>query len=102
MSLKDELAKSRKLSPQLRMTIARLDDATDPDQPLFSALLRGVPGPVTVAGADIREVAGGIHSARNITLNGLKNLVDDARITYVEGSRPMFPEAGNRPKPPSM
>lgn len=102
MSLKDELAQSRKLSSRLRMDLMRLDDATDPDKPLFSALLRAAPGPLTVAGADIRNVAGEIHTARNITLNGLKNLVDDARITYVEGSTPMFPEASKPPKPPSM
>jgi hypothetical protein len=98
MSLKEELSKNRKLSPHLRMALLRLDDAADPDQPRFSALIQASSSFNSVAGADLNPIAGGIFTARNITLNGLKNLADDSRVSYIEDSTPMWAE--QTPKPP--
>jgi hypothetical protein len=97
MSLKEELSKNRKLSPKLRMVVMRLDDAADPEQPQFSALIQASASFNGVSGADTHAIAGGIFSAHNITLNGLKNLVDDDSVSYVEGSTPMFPAQTSKP-----
>ena len=102
MSLKDELSQSRKLDPRLRVQILRLDDGTDPDQPLFSALLRlDTEQPLSVPGALVTtHGAGNIFTAHEISLNGLKNLVDSPRVSYVEGGRPLYPDQAQRPKGP--
>lgn len=99
MSFK-ELARNRKLSPKLRMAVMQLDDGADPDQPRFSALLQTSTGFTGVAGADIHTIAGNICTARNITLNGLKNLVGDDKVSYIEGATPMFPEQSAARKGP--
>ena len=88
MSLKDDILNSNKLSAPLISQINDLDDSTDPDAPLFSALVKlNSPRHLTVAGAVINYSGKGtICTANKISLNGLKNLIDSQQVDYVEGS----------------
>jgi hypothetical protein len=103
MPLKDDLAKSGKLSPELRVQVMQIDADTDPDKPLFSAILMlDSETPLSVPGASVAQHgAGNIFTARDMSLNGLKNLVDCGRVKYIEASLPMFPEVPH-PKGPEL
>ncbi len=102
MSLKEDVLKHKnKLDARMRMKVLRLSDDTNPDKPLFSALLQfSGAGPLAVPGAEISGSSINITGAHNITLRGLFNLVSNDRVNYIEASTPMFPAAAPPPSPP--
>ena len=97
MSLRSELAKSRKLDPRLRQRLLSLPESTDPDKPLFNALISAGQG-LQIAGLEISHIAGDTYTARNLSLNGLNALANDDKVAYIEGAAPMPPERSG-PKP---
>jgi hypothetical protein len=96
MSLKDELLASNKLSLHFRMAVERVPENTDPDQPLFEGILRTKGSdstPLDLPGLKENVIAGPIRTAREISLNGLKALVDSDRVVYIEASRRLYPSS---------
>jgi hypothetical protein len=93
MSLTDLLLSSRKLSPSFHAAIEGLSPHTDPDKPLFSALVafKDAAKPPVVKGAHVASLIGDIATMHHISLNGLKELVDDNRVIYVDKSHVMGP-----------
>lgn len=90
MNLKKEFEKSAKIDARLKMQIARLDDATNPDEPLFSLLVRANNAqPLAVEGVQLNDISGPIRTAHGVSLNGLKALVDEPRVVSVSGANKM-------------
>jgi len=99
ISLKDELMKSPKLDSRLKSQLAFLDDKTDPSAPLFSLFVKvSGAGELAVKGVKVNLVAGDIGTAHNVSLAGLKELIDNPRVNYLQGSTKMHPT--NRPTGP--
>lgn len=87
MSLKKEFEKCAKIDGRLQMQIARLDEATSPDAPLFSVFVQTKDSaPLSVPGVALKDTAGTIRTAHNASLHGFKGLVDEPRVTSVSGS----------------
>src|SRR5947207_2124566 len=100
MTLKEEIAKSRKLNSALRMQLEDLAEDTDPDQLLFDVIMSLTDDrPFTAAGVEIHSRTSKILTAK-ASLNGLKNLVDDPLVRRVEGPIEHHFETPVRPQPP--
>ena len=90
MSLKEEFQKCAKIDARLKMQIARLDDAANPDAPLFSLLVRANNAqPLAVEGVQLNDISGPIRTAHGVSLNGLKTLIDEPRVVSVSGASKM-------------
>ncbi len=93
MSLKDEFNYS-KMNAGLSSLLADVDDKADPNIPLFEAFVlvkdKGSRLP-TIVGAEISSTKGVIRTARNITLNGLKTLLDNDEVVLVSAARTLRP-----------
>ncbi|MEZ0260586.1 MAG: hypothetical protein ACAH80_06220 [Alphaproteobacteria bacterium] len=97
MSLKEDLMNSPKLDARLRASLAFLDDATDPAAPLFSLFVKvSGTGALDTKQVHVNIIAGDIGTAHNVSLNGLKELVDNPRVNYLQGSTKMRPNNGPR------
>lgn len=93
MSLKDAFMKSRKINSQLKVDIAFMEDGVDPDRPMLSALIKMKDEQVPqIEGVQMSHSIAKIFTAHQITLNGLKNLIDHPSVIYIEGAKPLFPE----------
>jgi hypothetical protein len=92
MSLKDELAQSQKLNAELLLQLAHLDSATDASQPLFKTVVKYVgAAPFTVPGADISPLnRRDTFVVDNLSLNGLRSLVDNPGVLYVSSTSQLF------------
>lgn len=105
MSIRTELLQSKKLTTAFQIAIARLDEGTDPDTPLFSAVVRttadredprskfnSISSQFTAAaGFTLGMIIGDIATLHNITLNGLKALNDSCQIEAIEAPRSLHP-----------
>jgi len=92
MDIKKEFAKCAKIDARLQMQIARLDDKTSLDAPLFSVFVRAHDvQPLTVAGVQLNDMGGPIRTAHGVSLKGLKALVDEPRVAAVSGSVKLRP-----------
>lgn len=104
MTLKDEILKSGKLNPPLAAEIAGLDGNTDPDKPLFNLFVRlDSTQPLIIEGVDIQSnVPSKICIARNISLKGLKSLIDSPRVEHLSADIQMHPMTSkpSGPRPP--
>lgn len=101
MSLKEDLQHSPKLDARLRSQLAFLDDKTDPAAPLFSLFVKVIgTDALDTKQVKVNVIAGDIGTAHNVSLNGLKELVDNPRVNYLQGSTKMHPNS--RPAGPRL
>lgn len=98
MSIKSELMASKKLTASFAAALARLPDNTNPDTPLFSAFIRTPANRQDhrveleqLNGFSFSAAVGDILTVRDVTLNGLKQLVDSSSVESIEGGRPLRP-----------
>lgn len=105
MGLATDLSESKKIDPFLAITLIRMGldpQAPAEDKPCLSLIFQSH-APLPTADRDLLNDAGqtveGVKLNSKITtiftaqvsLRGLKNLIDDPRVRRIEGSRPMSP-----------
>lgn len=88
VTLKDEFTKSMKLDRTLRRALAKLDQNTFRDVPLFNAFVfaAGAARIPDVPGVTFTRAEGPLRPARDITLDGLKALVEDDGVAEIRSS----------------
>ncbi len=88
MSVKDEIQKSGKLDAATHAAVASVPDSTDPDQPYLSLFLTlNSDQPLVIPGVDINGTTGTVRTANNVSLNGLKALIDCPQTKFLRSAQ---------------
>jgi hypothetical protein len=90
MSLKQDILKHKsQLSPQFRKAVFQLAEDADPDKPFIKSALVVYSGDQPLAIPGIGNItppsSSGVVSAQDISPNGLKRLLEQPRVSYVDG-----------------